>query len=870
MPLADLLLQYAPLPSVPYHLTHYVPGATPMSTQPVVLGTLVGYLVVIFGIQAIMMNRSPLKLTLLFQVHNVILSAGSTLLLALMLEEILPKVWSHGVFYAICNPAVWTERMEFYYMINYSFKYLELLDTIFLALKKKPLAFLHVFHHSATALLCYTQLNGRTSISWVVITLNLAVHVLMYYYYYATAGGAKIWWKKYLTTMQIVQFIIDLFVVYFGTYSYFAASYWPNLPSVGSCAGTESAALFGCGLLTSYLFLFINFYVQTYRKPAKGKKPIANGNGHINGDAYKKEPQLGKRRADLQLILMDDVWEQTESMRSPKPREFFVSVELYISGKAAAALRKPLPRKKPEKRDGSRPLSILTDDGQRKVKEKTSWLNLARGPSAGDHWRQATCRLLEEGEGCLLNVYIDETILFQSVYVHLLNQTDVRYADRSLFFRKDCMGIHCAAGQRWSAISTTEPLYFYFASTELLNAWTALLRSYAVPEVYGRGLSPEGGLYRIWRQIELTCMQGRNIGTQRTFSEPATPASTPAGDQELHGEGDAVDWDLFCEVYLNNTLFGRTIVKKSLGAPDWHENFTFSDLPAFEKLAIILWRERKLAKPALIGTMYITLTNFRRGECVEGWFPLLQGGAAAASIQVGQIRLKLKVDEEIVLPYAAYSGIVDTLHTRNYLDWMSDFELKLKLKHISSELVAIAVAEDSLLDNVFQIADREVDGTPSSHNTLFRGNNMFTKTVELLMAWYGKAFLEASVGSTIRRLCAENVTIEVDPVRSGKSVKDIERNVDVLVYWCQEMWNQIYSVRAECPNEMRLLFEHIRLLVEKRYRIQRDTPDKARELPWQSVSAFCFLRFIVPAILHPHLFGLCPGLPELPSSAASL
>jgi fatty acid elongase 3 len=29
--------------------------------------------------------------------------------------------------------------MEFYYMINYYFKYLELLDTVFLAFKKKPL-----------------------------------------------------------------------------------------------------------------------------------------------------------------------------------------------------------------------------------------------------------------------------------------------------------------------------------------------------------------------------------------------------------------------------------------------------------------------------------------------------------------------------------------------------------------------------------------------------------------------------------------------------------------------------------------------------------------------------------------------------------
>lgn len=33
--------------------------------------------------------------------------------------------------------------MEFYYMVNYFFKYLELLDTVFLAFKKKPLRTLY-------------------------------------------------------------------------------------------------------------------------------------------------------------------------------------------------------------------------------------------------------------------------------------------------------------------------------------------------------------------------------------------------------------------------------------------------------------------------------------------------------------------------------------------------------------------------------------------------------------------------------------------------------------------------------------------------------------------------------------------------------
>jgi hypothetical protein len=95
----------------------------------------------------------------------------------------------------------------------------------------------------------------------------------------------------------------------------------------------------------------------------------------------------------------------------------------------------------------------------------------------------------------------------------------------------------------------------------------------------------------------------------------------------------------------------------------------------------------------------------------------------------------------------------------------------------------------------------------AAHNTLFRGNTVLTKIMELSMSFYGKAFLEASIGSVMRRLCAEKVAIEVDPLRSGKSLKDIERNVEQLIYWCQEFWKQIYSVRTECPQHVCFLTE---------------------------------------------------------------
>ncbi|KAI6031820.1 GNS1/SUR4 membrane protein [Pisolithus microcarpus] len=271
--LADSLLTVLPTDTVPPYLKRWIVGESPLSTWP----ALALYLATIFGIQELMRNGSPHKLNALFRCHNAFLTVGSFLLLALIVEEVVSLYLASGFYSAICSESSWTSKLEFYYMVNYYFKYIELLDTVFLVLKKKPLSFLHVFHHSATALLCFTQLNGKTSIFDWLNTSHL-IHNGADYYYYATAGGAKIWWKRYLTTMQIVQFVIDISIVYFGTYQRFAHSRCTWLPHIDNCAGTETAALFGCGLLSSYLVLFINFYVQTYRKPASAKKAAVNKN----------------------------------------------------------------------------------------------------------------------------------------------------------------------------------------------------------------------------------------------------------------------------------------------------------------------------------------------------------------------------------------------------------------------------------------------------------------------------------------------------------------------------------------------------------------------------------------------------------------
>ena len=149
--------------------------------------------------------------------------------------------------------------------------------------------------------------------------------------------------------------------------------------------------------------------------------------------------------------------------------------------------------------------------------------------------------------------------------------------------------------------------------------------------------------------------------------------------------------------------------------------------------------------------------------------------------------------------------------------------------------------------------------------------------MEKCIAWYGNAFLEASIGVVLRQLISDKVAIEVDPVRNSKPSKDVVKNIDLLILWCERFWKRIFEVRKACPEyvlklhftvhfsvesyrELCALLSTIRTLVEEHSRRANLPSEMQQQRPWQSVSAFVFLRFLVPGILHPHLFGLCSGI----------
>ncbi|KAK5140154.1 hypothetical protein LTR04_003132 [Oleoguttula sp. CCFEE 6159] len=229
-----------------------------MSTLKATATLLISYYVIIFGGRELMKNIPAFSLNGLFKIHNLYLTVISGCLLALFAEQLIPTIARRGTFYAICDAnGGWTDKLVIlYYLI------------------------------------------GNTSVSWVPITLNLMVHVVMYWYYFQSARGIRIWWKQYITVMQIIQFVVDLGFVYFASYTYFTSTYFPWLPNHGSCAGEEFAAFAGMGILSSYLLLFISFYIATYKKPLQ-KKGRGRATSALVEMKDEKVPTVGEARRRL-------------------------------------------------------------------------------------------------------------------------------------------------------------------------------------------------------------------------------------------------------------------------------------------------------------------------------------------------------------------------------------------------------------------------------------------------------------------------------------------------------------------------------------------------------------------------------------------
>jgi hypothetical protein len=97
--------------------------------------------------------------------------------------------------------------------------------------------------------------------------LNTFVHIVMYSYYMLAAMGPKVqkylWWKKYLTVMQMIQFVL----VMIHSFQLFI---W------NECNYPIGFAYFIGAHALMFYFLFANFYKSTYKPDKKVHNDVVN------------------------------------------------------------------------------------------------------------------------------------------------------------------------------------------------------------------------------------------------------------------------------------------------------------------------------------------------------------------------------------------------------------------------------------------------------------------------------------------------------------------------------------------------------------------------------------------------------------------
>jgi len=238
--------------------------------QPVLL-TITLYLAVIYSGRQFMKDRMKYELKVLVPLHNFILCGVSILMGIGVLYELFGRFIVNrleGKSTAelfLCDPEkkFASGRIVFWYYIFYLSKFYELFDTIIIVLKKRPIIFLHVYHHCITIVLIWAMLRYQVAVTWISTVANVTVHIPMYYYYGISAMGKTVWWKKYITMFQITQFVADLVANSLG-FVYIFLGY--------PCSGSVWAWTFGQAVLLSFLVLFLNFFENTYKSKSSSSK----------------------------------------------------------------------------------------------------------------------------------------------------------------------------------------------------------------------------------------------------------------------------------------------------------------------------------------------------------------------------------------------------------------------------------------------------------------------------------------------------------------------------------------------------------------------------------------------------------------------
>jgi hypothetical protein len=225
------------------------------------------YLLFCYLGQLIMKNRKPFDLKYQLAAWNLFLAVFSTWgairTVPQMLHMLREQDFEHTVCRSVCQHSYGGGASGFATQLFILSKIPELIDSVFIVLRKKPLIFLHWYHHVTVLLFCWNAYVDEASNGLYFVSMNYTVHAVMYFYYFLmTVRMVPKWFPSWIITlMQISQMMIGTFII--GITMYYS-HYGGRLYKRGECSITDLSLWTGGIIYASYLYLFVEFAVKRF------------------------------------------------------------------------------------------------------------------------------------------------------------------------------------------------------------------------------------------------------------------------------------------------------------------------------------------------------------------------------------------------------------------------------------------------------------------------------------------------------------------------------------------------------------------------------------------------------------------------------
>jgi len=208
---------------------------------------------------------------------NLFLSVSSGILLVLWVSPQIPEFIKSGFSFRhlICNP-----HRELDYGLNmvcasiFAFsKFLELIDTLFLILRKKPVLFLHWYHHITVLPYTWYAVLIAVPCGNIFGIMNAFVHTIMYFYYFLAAVSTPPSWGAWVTRLQIAQMAGGLATSTAWIYYHYSDPSTCHIIQADGIPASDTGFIVSTVLLyAGYFYLFIAFYFARKSRRASSSK----------------------------------------------------------------------------------------------------------------------------------------------------------------------------------------------------------------------------------------------------------------------------------------------------------------------------------------------------------------------------------------------------------------------------------------------------------------------------------------------------------------------------------------------------------------------------------------------------------------------